>query len=38
MLMAFETFCHLYELAKRLYAQLRLIRANLVRLRHGYRN
>jgi hypothetical protein len=38
MLMALETFCHPYELAKRLYAQFGLIRANLVRLRHGYRN
>lgn len=38
MLMALEIFCHLYELANRLYAQFRLIRANLVRLCHGYRN
>jgi hypothetical protein len=36
--MALATFCHLYELAKRPYAQFRLIRANLLRLCHGYLN
>jgi hypothetical protein len=38
MLMALKTFCRLDELAKRFYAQFRMIRANSVRLCSGYRD